>query len=171
MINTKYIEDRLKEYEGNKSIIETTLARVEVFKNAIDNPGSHDGLFLKPSKEIGMPRGSNVNVSPVEDTVLTQEEEVELLKEWIKEEYSRIYPLQIEKEQIDIALNALTVQQRFIIKCKYFENMMWRDIEYDFNDKFRQKNYITVEGLRIMNRGVLKTITKILEPYYKRFKI
>lgn len=92
-------------------------------------------------------------------------------EEILNDDKSRIYPYQIEKEQIDAALGALTKQQRFIIECKYFEDMFWRDIEINFNEKFRGQNYITVEGIRKMNRQAIELLAMILEPYYSRFRV
>jgi len=168
-LDIKTIESALKDYKRKKSVIETTLERIEVFKQAINNPEEFKGLFLGVNKEPGMPRGTNHN-SEVEIKVLTKEQEIELLKEWIKDDQSRIYLYQIELEQINGALNALTDQQRFIIECKYFEGMFWRDIEITFNDKFRQQNYITYEGLKKMNKESIELMAEILEPYYTRFK-
>ena len=79
---------------------------------------------------------------------------VDTLKVWIKEDLSRIYPLQIEKEQIDGALNTLTKQQKYIIECKYFENMIWRDIEKNLNDKFRQMDFILNDNNNILKYTV-----------------
>lgn len=173
-MDTKAIEEALRDYKRKKSVIETTLERIEVFKDAINNPGKHEGLFLGTNREPGMPpsgNGGGCNVSSVEYEILEEEEQKELLKEWIEDDQSRIYPYQIEIEQLDGALNALTKQERYIIECKYFEGMFWRDIEYSFNERFRQQNYITVSGIRKMNSEALELMAKILEPYYIRFKI
>ena len=169
-MNIKIVGCALRDYKRKKSMIETTLERIEVFKKAINNPDKYRGLFLGQNKEPGMPRGTSQG-SEVEFKLLTKEQERELIKNWIKDDKSRIYPLQIELEQIDVAMNALTNQERYIIECKYFEGMIWRDIEISFNNKLRQKNYITVAGIRKMNTESLKLLAKILEPYYNRFKI
>ena len=63
------------------------------------------------------------------------------------------------------------MQERYIIECKHIEKMFWRDIEISFNEKFRQQNYLTVSGLKKVNRSALEIMAKILEPYYTRFKI
>ena len=175
-ITTKYIEDRLKEYKENSYTIETTLARIDVYKKAIGNPDSFREIYLGSSKEIGMPNGKGGKLSsPTESSILNtednREEIIETLKEWIGEDLSRIYPLQVEKEQIDGALNAITKQQRFILECKYFEDMTWRDIEINLNDKYRQQNFITDSGIRKINVKSVELMVKILKPYYSRFKI
>lgn len=168
-MDIKIIENALKDYKRKKSVIETTLARIENYKKAINDPESFTHIFLGSPREPGMPRGTS-NASSVEMTITDKEEAIETLRQWIKDDQSRIYPYQIEKEQIDGAMGALTTQERFIIECKYFENMFWRDIEINFNDKFRQQNYITYEGLKKMNKEALELLARILEPYYTRFK-
>lgn len=170
-MNVKVIENALRDYKRKKSIVETTLARIEALKNAINNPDEFRSLFLGTSREPGMPKSTGGYRSIVEIEVTDKERAIEILKEWIDEEKSRIYPYQIELEQIDGALNALTKHQRFIIELKYFEGMFWRDIELTFNDKYRQQNYITYEGLKKMNKEALEVLTRILEPYYTRFKL
>lgn len=171
-MDIKIIENALRDYKRKKSIIETTLARIETYQDAIKHPDMHKGLFLGSSKEPGMPMSNTYGgTSAVEYAILTKEEEIKLLQEWIADDKSRIYPYQVELEQINGALNALTKQQRFIIECKYSEGMFWRDIEMPFNDKFRGKNFITFSGIRKMNSEALELMAKILEPYYFRFKI
>lgn len=98
-----------------------------------------------------MPRGSGGS-SSVEIAVEDKEKAIELLREWIKDDKSRIYPYQIEKEQIDAAMGALNRQQKLIIECTYFEDMFWREIEIPFNNRFRGQNYITYEGLKKINK-------------------
>lgn len=165
----KKVEASLRNYKTNISKIETTLLRIETYKEALDNPDLHDGLFLGKSKEPGMPRSNNFFTSSVEDEVLTLEEQNKILKQWIKDDKSRIYPLQIEVEHVKMALAALSDSERYIIECKYFENMFWRDIEVKYNDKYRTKNYITYEGLKRVNKDILENLCNILSPYYFRF--
>lgn len=171
-MNIKTVEESLKDYKRKKAIIETTLERIKIYEEAINNPELHDGLFLKQSIEPGMPRASNYrSTSPVEENIISEEKAVELLKIWIKEDHSRIYPYQIEKEQIDMAMGALNEQEKYILECKFFNNMFWRDIEIGFNDRFRQNNFITSSGLKKMNIEALGKLGNILKPYYKKFKI
>ena len=169
-MDIKIIEAGLKDYKRKKSVIETTLLRIETFEEAIKDPDSFRQVFLGSSRELGMPRGTGGG-SSVEIAVEDKEKAIELLREWIKDDKSRIYPYQIEKEQIDAAMGALNRQQKFIIECKYFEDMFWREIEIPFNDRFRGQSYITYEGLKKINKESLNTLAGTLEPYYTRFKI
>ena len=169
-MDIKTIERSLKDYRRKRSVIETTLLRIETYKAAIEDPESFTHVLPSPKTSLGMPRGTDISF-PVEMAISDKEKAIELLYEWIKEDKSRIYPYQIELEQINGALAALTVQERFIIECKYFEKMFWNDIELNFNKEYRQKNYITVSGIRKMNTEALEMLGEILKPYYNRFKM
>ena len=161
----------LEDYPINKSIIETTLARVESYRNSIEDPTSYSNIHMGSQSEVGMIKGKGGKpLSPVEGEVLKKENDemfvVENLKEWIKEDLSRIYPLQIEVEQIEGALNALTKQQKHIIECRYFERIFWDDTEISFNNKF--KTTLTCGQLQKKNKGSLDKLYKILKIYYDR---
>lgn len=171
-MDIKIIERALRDYKRKKSVIETTLLRIKTYEETIQDPDSFSAVLLGTSRELGMPSsGNGGGGSTVEFAVTDKERSIELLREWINDDKSRIYPYQIEVEQIDAALGALTMQERYIIECKYLEGMFWNEIEINFNNKFRQKNYITTSGIRKMNSDALNMLSKILEPYYNRFKI
>lgn len=168
-MDIKIIETGLKDYKRKKSIVETTLLRIDTYKAAIEDPDSFTHVFLGTSRELGMPRGTGKG-SSVEMAVTNKEQAIELLRQWITDDKSRIYPYQIELEQINAAMGALNRQQKFIIECKYFEDMFWREIEIPFNDTFRGQNYITYEGLKKINKQTLDILATTLKPYYSRYK-
>ena len=166
-MDIKIIESALRDYRRKQSVVETTLARIENYKETKNNPDSFTHIFPEQSREPGMPKGTGIS-SLVENAVTNKEKAVYILNQWIKDDCSRIYPYQIELEQLNGALNALTKQQRFIIECKYFEGMFWKDIEVLINDKFRQRNFITVSGIRKLNTEALIMLRNILKTYYSR---
>lgn len=172
-MDIKVVENALKDYKRKKSLIETTKARIEIYKKALNSPDTNWDVFLYSSPTERMLSGARDRQggSPVEYALIKGEKRVERLKNWIQDEKSRIYPLEVETEQVEIAMKALTKQQRFIVECKYFEDMFWRDIEIGFNDTFRQQNYISQDGLKKVNREALELLAEILEPYFNRFKI
>lgn len=163
------VEKGLAEYKENESIIETTLERIEVYQELLDS-NKEVNLFTGHNKELGMPRSSGVgDISIVELKVMDKEKQRDILRQWIKDDKSRIYPLQIEREQISMALEALTDKERYIVDCKYFKEMFWREIEHAFNDKFTQQNMITESGLKQMFYESRSKLIRILKPYYQRF--
>lgn len=162
----------MKEYKFKKSKIDAIKIRIEGYEFALNNPEEFIGVCLYKINEPGMPRAkNNFKHSPVERFVNDKEEAIEIIKEWIEEDKSRLYPLELEINQIDAALNSLTSCQRYIVECKYFDNMQWRDIEISFNNNFKQRNDLTVEALRKINNEAKDKLFDILRPFYERFKI
>lgn len=175
-ITTGYIEERLKQYKKRSSIIETTLARVQTYKEALEKPESYTLVGFSSQSDMGSIKGKGgIPSSPVEQEVIreeyNQEQAIKDLKEWIADDLSRIYPIEKEIEQIDGALKSLTQQQRYIVELKYFEKITWEEIAREFSDKYRQQSYITGEGAKKINTSAIKTITAILEPFYSRTRI
>lgn len=109
--------------------------------------------------------------SPVEKEVFRKITEHDLtrslISEWIREDRIKIYPLQIEIEQITMALSALTKHEKFIIECRYFNKMQWMDTEMSFNEMFGLQR--TDEGLGKKHDEALRKLHKILKPFYERF--
>lgn len=165
------IEKILKEYKHKKSLVETTLARIDQYNYAIDNPNMIADLCYKiETREPGMPSSPLRNTeSPVEKVLEEKELTVEILKEWIKEDESRIFFTKLEVEQIEIALTGLTLEEKFIVESKYFNNLFWREIELNFNNRFRGQNYVSDERLRKINKEAIQDLEIILQPFYKQF--
>lgn len=164
------IAKKLREYKYKKSLVDTTLARIEQYKYAIAHPELRENYFSISNREIGMPGAPlRSTASPIEKVVIENELTEEILNEWIREDSSRIFIIKLEIDQIDIALEgSLTKQERAIIKWKYFDNMFWKDIEINYNNEFRQKNYVSQERLKQTNKDSLKTLEYILAPFYKQ---
>lgn len=165
------IEKVLKEYKTKKAFVETTLARIEGYRYALNNPDTWGKEYISPSREIGMPGAPTRNISsPVERLVIDKELDEETIKQWISDDESRVFPIKLEVEQIENAMKCLTKQEKYIVECKYFDNMFWRDIEISFNSHLRQQNYVSYEWLKKLNKEALQKLSPILEPFYNRFK-
>jgi hypothetical protein len=168
------IEKVLREYKMKKAAVETTNARIEQYKWAMSHPEEWYKDYIPDSSSVlglpGRPKGSPAP-SSVETFVDDKELNSDILKSWIRKEESRIFLTKLEVTQIEIALNSLNKQERYIIELKYFDDMFWRDIEVSFNGVFRAKNYVTFETLKKMNKDALSKLTIILEPFYDNFKI
>ncbi|WP_432400974.1 hypothetical protein [Wukongibacter sp. M2B1] len=170
----KVIEGALKDYKGKKAKVETTLARIEAWEYALAHldevrfvsrtSAPNDCWIMKFNNGYSMG-------SPVENYAISDEEKEERLKEFIERDKSNIFPLQMEIKQIEKAIGALTRQERFIVESKYFEKMFWREIERNFNEKFRQQNYITESGLKKIKSEALKKLVELLQPFYTLIKI
>ncbi len=166
------IEKTLREYKIKKAYVETTLARIEQYKFAIAHPEMWVKYYVPSGKEIGMPGAPLRNTqSPIERELTMKELTVDTIKDWIQDDENRIFLPKLKVEQIEMALEALTKQQKAIIEYKYFENMNWKNIEINFNKQYRQMNYITVAGLRKINSDSIDKLIEILGPFYNQFNI
>ncbi len=116
---------------------------------------------MKVQIHTGMPKAKNNN-SPVENRVIKQIVTRELVKQWIKDDKSRLRMLEYEVKQIEIALGSLTEEENFIITCKCIDNWKWRQVEFAFNDKYRKEREITEEGLKDIKENALKKMKDIL---------
>lgn len=163
------LENILRKYKEKKAYVETTEARIEGWKYAIQHPEMWYKDYLPQGRELGMPgRPHGSAPAPTENYIIGKEITVETIKIWISQDESRIFPIKIEIEQIEKALEGLTRQERCVIELKYFENMFWRDIELSFNNLYRQKNYITDIRLKQINKDALNKLYKILKPFYEK---
>ncbi|MDD2401680.1 MAG: hypothetical protein PHD60_05650 [Clostridia bacterium] len=159
------IEQTLREYKKKKSIVETTLARIEAFQVALENPDMYVYVIVTRGKELGTPIEYFYNGSTVENEIFDKEKAKELLKEWIAEDRERIFFIKLEVEQIEIALNSLTTYEKYVIESKYFNNLFWRDIETSLMRKFPQKFPLTVAGIKKINREALDRLDEIMSPF------
>lgn len=156
----------LKEYKGKKAIVENAEVRIETWEYALAHPELWENVYFSPGRtgELGMPLPPlRSNKSPVELSLEYKEITSENIKEWIREEESRIIFTKLEVMQIENAINGLTQWEKYIIECKYFEGMAWRSVEINFNDKFKQKNDLTEERIKQINREAIKKVENILK--------
>lgn len=161
------IETWLKQYKTNKSFVETTEARIEQYKYAIAHPEVWYKDFSLSSATLGMPgRPKGSKSSPVEVYVVEKTLDENIIKEWIKEDESRVFAKKMELQQIDMALLALTKQEKYIIELKYFEGMFWKDIEISYQEHFTQ--YITEIRLKQIRKEAIVKLEQILFPFYSK---
>ena len=164
------IQDTLKQYKTKKAKVEATKARIQAWERILLDPNIEFYGYKLYSREIGMPSAHSAT-SQVEREAFQSDndDEVtkEMIEEWIKEDKSRISPLEIEVEQIEKAIEGLTTWEQFIIKCKYFESMYWCNVELSFNEQFHPKNYIPSETLKDYSSKAISKLIEILEPFYR----
>lgn len=166
------IEKALKEYRFKKSLVETTLARIEQYKFAIAHPEMWFKDYISSGRELGMPGAPLRNTSsPVEKFIMDKELNEETIKEWISNDESRIFITKLEVEQIDLALKSLTGQEKYLIELKYFDDMSWREIEENFNNKFKHRNNVSFEMLKKKNKEALSKVQDILKLFYNQFSM
>lgn len=159
----------LKSYKDNRAFIELTLERIKGYKDMLNKDDIEDHVYYATCIDYTMPRGPSLNISPVERSLLSKQLSSENIHEWIKEEQSRIWLKQQEIQQIDLALKACSEQERYLIDRKYFDKWQWRQIEIEFNEKFRKKNQIGEEQLKKIMKKLLEKLWQMLSPFCEKW--
>jgi len=171
----KVLENVLKNYKKNKSVVEMAQARIDAWEAAIMNPEMILEVFSDDKSNScwigggGYTKHSVVEnevmkkITRCEDESMKKEKYVEILKEYIKREKSKAFMPKLEISQVESMLSSLTNQERYVVECKYFENMSWGEIEIKINEKYRQKNYITTSGIRKINFMAIDKLIEVLE--------
>lgn len=150
------IEQELKDYKTKKGKVETIKERCKYWQYCLDTMSDDEIAkeFVYGSTDTyGMPKAKNNN-SPVETKVITKEVTRDMVRQWIKDDKSRMRPLEHEVKQIEIALGSLTEEENYIIECKCIDRWKWRQVEISFNDKFKKE--ITEEQLKKKKKEALK---------------
>lgn len=158
------IEKALKEYKKNKGKIEATEERDKHWQYCLDTMSDEEiasEFVYEKQDTYGMPKTKN-NKSPVETEVIVREVTREMIKQWIKDDQSRIRPLKQEVKQIEIALGSLTEEENYVITCKSIDNWKWMQVEIGFNEKFRSEDKITIDRLKRIKIQSLKKMEEII---------
>lgn len=158
------INKALRDYKKNKGKIETTEERCRYWQECLDTMSDDEIAreFIYTQPDIyGMPKARN-NDSPVETEIVIHEVTREMVKQWIKDDQSRIRPLKQEIKQIEIVMGSLTEEENYIIDCKCIDKWKWIQVEIGFNEKFRNTKQITTEQLKKIKIEALKKMNEII---------
>lgn len=159
------IEQALKDYKKNIGKIETAEERIKYWQFCLDTMTDEEiasEFIYTENDTYGMPKTKN-NDSPVENEVIIHEVTRDMVKQWIKDDQSRIRPLKHQVKQIEIALGSLTEEENYVIECKCIDNWKWIQVEIGFNEKYRSKDDgITTEQLKNIKTKGLKKMEEII---------
>lgn len=158
------IEESLRDYRKNKGKIETAEERCRYWQECLDTMSDDEIAkeFIDTQPDTyGMPKARNNN-SPVEKEIVIHEVTREMVKQWIKDDQSRIRPVKQQVKQIEIALGSLTEEENYVIDCKCIDNWKWVQVEIGFNEKFRDENKITIERLKRIKIEALKKMKDVI---------
>lgn len=158
------IEKALRDYKKNKGKIETTEERDQYWQYCLDTMTDEEivsEFIYEKADTYGMPKAKNKE-SPVENTVIVHEVTRKIVKQWIKDDISRMRPLKHQVKQIEIALGSLTEEENYIIECKCIDKWKWLQVEIGFNEKFRNENEIKIEQLKKIKIKALEKMEEII---------
>lgn len=158
------INKALRDYKKNKGKIETTEERCRYWQECLDTMSDDEiateFVYTQPDT-YGMPKAKN-NDSPVEKEVVIHEVTRAMVKQWIRDDQSRIRPIKQEVKQIEIAMGSLTEEENYVIDCKCIDKWKWFQVEISFNEKFRNARQITTELLKKIKIEALKKMDEII---------
>ena len=166
------ITDALKKYREKKSRVESIMNQIKAYRDTLKTGELHLlGYYTKQTSDAGMPKARSNN-SPVEreafQTFRENDLTRELIQEWIDEETSKLWMIHLEVTQIEIALKALTREEKCIIEWKYMDGLNWYSIELSYCETF--KKALTSDALQKKNGQAINKITDILKPFYDKFR-
>lgn len=154
----------LKNYNENKGRIEASQARCDLWQYCLDTMTDEQialEFIYTEGDTYGMPR-AKTNESPVEREVVRHEVTRNMVKQWIKDDESRMVPVKYEIKLIDIGLGSLTKEEKDVIECKCIEGWSYKQVEADFNTRNREEKPIDIEQLKKIKAKALKKMEKII---------
>lgn len=160
------IIDLLKDYKANVLTIEFSKIKIDEWliileKDAIDI----NELYPKKRQEnLGIQK-TNKPTSPTEEIIERSEKIKETIKESIRLEILKIKEHEKKIKLVDILLNSLPAEDRFILELKYKEKDKWNIITRKFNKEYRNQydEYITVSGVKQKKDAILERLEILLE--------
>ena len=158
------IEKLLNNYKRNEAKIEMLKLRIAEWKDILKmDMEDIDRIYSKKADNLGIQKSHNLN--PMESMYIRVEDQKEKIKMWIQETENKINKMAQDNKMIDIMLQSLDEESRFIIIQKHFEKKKWNIITYQFNSKYRNeyKEYITTAGIRKKYSGSKKQLLSLFE--------
>lgn len=164
------IDKLLNNYKRNTASVEMLKIRINQWRDILNMDAEEiDKLYAKPKEEnLGIQTSRILN--PIENMLIRVEEQKIKIKRWIKESEEKIKKLEEENKIVDILLESLDEESRFIITQKYYERKKWNIITYQFNSKYRNeyREYITSSGVRKKYECTKRELSHLLEELSKK---
>ena len=161
----------LKNYKRNIAYIELAQIKIGEWKETLKKDAiTINNLYPKKQPQhLGIEKVRNLK-SPTEDIVMRAETLKDRIRNWIKEEKSKIRECQKNVKIIDILLESLPDEDRFLMELKYKEHEKWHIITRKFNKKYRDEydDYITLSGVKKKNQVIIEELeSRLNEPNKK----
>ena len=154
----------LKNIHTLKSEIALLRSKIGYYESLLKLPSLNQFSFQKNNKN-GIRYISPIN-SPVEQEAIRNITKsvlnYEIVKELLQECRSQLLIKENELNEIEIAMQALNKEERYIISCKYDCNMQWRHITINFNSKFRKGYSISEDAVMKKYKLAINKIDDLL---------
>lgn len=158
----------LKDYKANILSIEFSKIKIDEWlvileKDAI---GINELYPKKRQENLGIQK-IRKPTSPTEEIIERSEKIKETIKESIRLETLKIKESEKKIKLVDILLNSLSAEDRFILELKYKEKDKWHIITRKFNKEYRNQydDYITVSGVKQKKDAIIQRLEILLEEH------
>lgn len=159
------IDKLLNNYKRNIASIEMLKMKINEWQEILSmDAEAIDKLYAKPKEEkLGVQTSRLLN--PIETMVIRVEDQKLKIVKLITDTQKRIKKLENDKQLVDVLLESLDEESKFIIIQKCCERKKWNIITYQFNNKYRNEyqEYITASGIRKRFEVIKKNLSDLLE--------
>ncbi len=163
------IDKMLNSYKRNEATIEMLKIKINQWEDILTKDTEEiSRIYSKPKEEnLGVQTSHNSN--PIESMIIRVEDQKEKIKMWIRDSSDKIKTLEDDNKIVDILLQSLDEESKFIIMQKHFEKKKWNIITHQFNSKYRNEyhEYITSSGVRKKYDTIKKELSSLLEEIMK----
>ena len=158
------IDKMLNNYKKNEATIEMLKIKINQWKDILTKDIQEiDLIYSKRQDNLGVQKSHNSN--PIESMYIRVEEQKKKINLWIKDSEKKIKKLEQDRKIVNILLESLDEETKFIIIQKHFENKKWNIITHQFNSNYRNQyhEYITSAGVRKKYEVAKKQLSSLLE--------
>ena len=158
------IDKMLNNYKKNEATIEMLKLKINQWKDILTKDIQEiDLIYSKRQDNLGVQKSHNSN--PIESMYIRVEEQKKKINLWIEDSEKKIKKLEQDKKIVNILLESLDEETKFIIIQKHFENKKWNIITHQFNSNYRNQyhEYITSAGVRKKYEVAKKGLSSLLE--------
>ena len=158
------IDKMLNNYKKNEATIEMLKIKINQWKDILTKDIQEiDLIYSKRQDNLGVQKSHNSN--PIESMYIRVEEQKKKINLWIEDSEKKIKKLEQDRKIVNILLESLDEETKFIIIQKHFENKKWNIITHQFNSNYRNQyhEYITSAGVRKKYEVAKKQLSSLLE--------
>ena len=158
------IDKMLNNYKKNEATIEMLKIKINQWKDILTKDIQEiDLIYSKRQDNLGVQKSHNSN--PIESMYIRVEEQKKKINLWIEDSEKKIKKLEQDRKIVNILLESLDEETKYIIIQKHFENKKWNIITHQFNSNYRNQyhEYITSAGVRKKYEVAKKQLSSLLE--------
>ena len=158
------IDKMLNNYKKNEATIEMLKIKINQWKDILTKDIQEiDLIYSKRQDNLGVQKSHNSN--PIESMYIRVEEQKKKINLWIEDSEKKIKKLEQDRKIVNILLESLDEETKYIIIQKHFENKKWNIITHQFNSNYRNQyhEYITSAGVRKKYEVAKKGLSSLLE--------